>query len=49
MFQSLHDDIIKSLLFAPLSYFESVPFDKIVSGFSNELNNIDKIFTNEFI
>jgi hypothetical protein len=49
MFQSLHDDMIKGLLFSPFSYFENVPFDRIVNRLSTELNQNDKAFTTEFI
>lgn len=49
MFQSLHDDMVKGLLFSPFSYFENVPFDKIVNRLSTELNQNDKAFTTEFI
>jgi len=48
-FQSLHDDIVRSLLFAPISYFENMPFDKIISRISTELSNNDKAFTAEII
>lgn len=49
LFQSIHDDIIKSLLFAPLSYFERVPAEKIVTTISNDLSINDKILTVEFV
>lgn len=45
IFQTIHDDMIRSLLFAPYRYFEDTPFDKIVSRLSNDLSTNDKIFT----
>lgn len=48
IFQTIHDDMIRSLLFAPYRYFEETPFDKIVSRLSNDLSTNDKIFTAEF-
>lgn len=48
LFQSIHDDMIRSLLFSPLSYFEKVPSEKIVNRLSNDLNINDKIITTEF-
>ena len=48
LFQSTHDDMIKSLLFSPLSYFEKTPSEKIINRLSNDLNINDKIITTEF-
>lgn len=48
LFQSIHDDMIRSLLFSPLSYFEKVPSEKIINRLSNDLNINDKIITTEF-
>ena len=46
LFQSLHDDMIKNLLFSPYSYFENVPSAKIINRLSNDLATNDKIITN---
>ena len=48
LFQSIHDDMVRSLLFSPLSYFERVPTEKIISRLSTDLGINDKIITNEF-
>lgn len=48
LFQSVHDDMIRSLLFSPLSYFEKTPSEKIINRLSNDLNINDKIITTEF-
>lgn len=48
LFQSTHDDMIKSLLFSPLGYFEKTPSEKIINRLSNDLNINDKIITTEF-
>jgi ABC-type bacteriocin/lantibiotic exporter with double-glycine peptidase domain len=45
LFQSTHDDMIRSLLFSPLSYFEKTPSEKIINRLSNDLNINDKIIT----
>ena len=48
LFQSIHDDMIKNLLFSPYSYFETVPSAKIINRLSNDLATNDKIITCEF-
>ena len=35
IFELLHNDMVRSLLFAPYTYFQNTPFDKIVNIFSN--------------
>ena len=45
LFQSIHDDMIKNLLFSPYSYFENVPSAKIINRLSNDLATNDKIIT----
>ena len=35
IFELLHNDMVRSLLFAPYAYFQNTPFDKIVNIFSN--------------
>ena len=48
IFQSIHDDMIKSLLYSPLSFFERASLDKIISRLSNDLSLNDKVITSEF-
>ena len=48
LFQSTHDDMVKSLLFSPLGYFENTPSERIINRLSNDLNINDKIITTEF-
>jgi ABC-type multidrug transport system fused ATPase/permease subunit len=48
IYQSLHDDMIRSLLFSPLSYFEKTPSDKIINRLSTHISMNDKIMTSEF-
>jgi len=48
MFQSLHDDMVKSLLFSPLSFFQLVSPEKIITRLSNDLSINDKVITSEF-
>ena len=45
LFQSIHDDAIRSLLFSPLNYFEKNPSEKIINRLSNDLSINDKIIT----
>lgn len=42
---SLHSDMVQRLLYSPLSYFEVVPFAKIISRLSSDLNTCDRIVT----
>ena len=48
LFQSIHDDMVRSLMFSPLSYFENTPSERIINRLSNDLNINDKIITTEF-
>ena len=48
LYQSIHDDMIRNLLFSPYSYFERVPSDKIINRLSSDLSTNDKIITSEF-
>ncbi|MCB0368411.1 MAG: hypothetical protein KDD45_02980 [Bdellovibrionales bacterium] len=48
LFQSIHDDMVLSLMFSPLSYFEKTPSEKIINRLSSDLNINDKIITTEF-
>jgi ATP-binding cassette subfamily C (CFTR/MRP) protein 1 len=48
MFQTLHDDMVRSLLFSPLSLYEKISNDKIITRLSNDLYINDQIITSEF-
>jgi len=44
--QSLHDDAMRHLLRAPMSWFEATPSGRIISRFSSDLSLIDQAFAN---
>ena len=48
MYQTLHDDMIKSLLFAPLGFYEKISTDRIITRLSTDLNINDQVITSEF-
>ncbi len=48
MLQSLHDDMAKSILFAPLTTLQQTPLSKLMNLFSLDLGVCDKNLTSEF-
>ena len=48
MFQTLHDDMVRSLLFSPLSFYEKISNDKIITRLSTDIYINDQVITSEF-
>jgi hypothetical protein len=47
LYQYIHDDAIKGLLFSPMSYFQNTPIDKVIGILSNDLTVNDTVVTFE--
>ncbi len=47
LYQSIHDDAIKGLLFSSFNYFQNNPIDKVIGILSNDLTINDTIVTFE--